>query len=505
MSVRFSPFGCARLAMRALLAVWLLLGTGARATQRPSQDIRVRGGGGRYMLVRYTTDGTVLQRYTGFGRISDITSYDGRTVLIAEQERDTISAMTLDGQIVWTIALHRPRWIQVLGPNRFLVCQDDPARVVEIDRTGKVFWQLANPLVDAAGAVRMPDGNTAVVEGRSTHHAVHIFSPEGTILWTGREHLAQPRGLVLLPTGELVTSGFDTAQMVFFQPFTTEVRAIGFCCHAEGPRVTKGGDLIAVTPEQQLVHAWTTTGDTAWKFKTFYPPYHVAPLADGTVLVAVFRVPDRQCLHAARAQSVSQRPLAPYWRWLAIGIGPAALVVLMFQAPAVRRWRWSTSNAGAALAGVRADTRAQGGGHLSTLRRVEIGVYTAATTALAFVAAVVHRNLLSEHTVQFWPYAPLVGLGGLFLALLQYRTPPQNSDWTLRMTRLARAPRPTWRMWALWIVGIALLAGSLKGVLDAHGEWVLAPWSAGLVLLAGGAIQEPAARLHIRFRTLAAG
>ena len=122
-----------------------------------------------------------------------------------------------------TLPVHRPKCVEVLGPDRFLVCGDDPPQVVEIDRRGQTYWSINQPLREATGAIRLPDGDTAVVEGRNPH-AVHVFSSDGKILWSGTELLAQPRGLALLPTGELVTAGFDSGRAVIFRPYTREVR-----------------------------------------------------------------------------------------------------------------------------------------------------------------------------------------------------------------------------------------------------------------------------------------
>ena len=279
----------------------------AKSLATPPADIQVREDG-PYMLVRYTTGGVALQRYTGFDRITDITLYDDTTILVAEPERNVISAVTLDGEIVWTMPVRRPRCIQVLDRDRFLVCQDHPASIVEIDRAGTVYWEITEPLVDAAGAARLPDGNTAVVEGRNSHHAMHVISPDGTILWTGTEQLRHPRGLALLPTGELATSGFDTQHLVIFHPFSDKVRLIRFWGHPGQPSATKDGELLAATAEQQLVSAWDRTGAQTWVFSTLYPPYDVERLPDGTVLVSAHRVHAGRCLR-------HQLPRLSAWRW----------------------------------------------------------------------------------------------------------------------------------------------------------------------------------------------
>ncbi len=446
------------------------------------EDIRV-GGDGPYMLVRYATDGTAGQRFTGFSRVSALRRYDDQTVLVAEEERDRISAMTLDGRIAWTIPLRRPRSLEVLGPDRFLVSLDNPPRVVEVDRGGQVLWELRGPLRDASGAVRMPDGNTAVVQGRFGVSSVDVFSPDGTLLWSGTRHLAQPRSLLWLPSGELATSGFDTPKVVIFRPFSDEVRLLEFCCHGEGLSVTADGDLLTAAPERQVVRRWERAERILWQFISDYPPYHAEMLSDGTVLVSEYRQPDHACMNARAAAERAGRPLAPYWLWLAAGLGPSLLVAAIVQRRALRdRFRGLFAKADLATS---VPERAA----VSVARRIEIGAYLAAAMALATVAATHQQQWRSDG--QLWRYAALVAAGGICLTLLHRRTPVAPTDWTLRMASVSPMQPPTARMWLFWALGASLVLLGLSGVALRSGEWPLAPWSAGLVLLGVGALQRP--------------
>ncbi|HSD11669.1 MAG TPA: PQQ-binding-like beta-propeller repeat protein, partial [Candidatus Binatia bacterium] len=318
------------LASISLSALLACLGSVAAAAAAPADSgqsaktFAVRPEG-RWTLVLYATNGTARQRFTGFEHISDFAPLDDSSVLVAEEEGGRLTAVGFDGRLLFETPARRPRCLQVLAPDRFLVCLDGPAAVAEIDRTGRVLWELAAPLVDAAGAVRLPDGNTAVVEGRSTSHAVRVFSPDGKLLWSGTDQLAQPRGLTLLPSGELVTSGFDTARIVFFQPYTNKVRTLQFCCHGDKP-TSRDGAIIIASNELQMVRGWDRDGKQSWEFSTFYPPLQGMALADGSVLVSEYRVPDRKCLNAAAAADWARAPLAPYWRSLLAGLGAAVLL-----------------------------------------------------------------------------------------------------------------------------------------------------------------------------------
>jgi hypothetical protein len=490
--------------IRACLFV-LLAAVQAVAAQRAGGPARIQDpevvkirDEGRYMLVRYQTDGTELQRFTGFGTVTDLALYDDHTVLVAEQDRGSIAAFNLEGRIDWEIALRQPRCVQPLEGDRFLVCMDNPATVAEIDRSGKSFWEMQQPLVDASGAARLPDGNTAIVEGRSNHHAVHIVNREGKFLWSGTEQLAQPLGVSLTPAGELVTSGFDTGLLVFFKPYQGLTHTIQFCCHAQKPAVGRDGTIAAASWERQVVQGWGPDSSTLWSFPTFYPPYEVELLPDGTLLVAVYRVPDRTCFDRERAVKVASQPIPPYLRSLGAGVAAGILLTLILQWPVLRR-RVSAWRARGWVGGP--DDPYQPAPAPGVSRRIELAFYVLGGAALVFVAARAHEDLIARGRAFLWPYGGLVAGAGLLLALLQQRL-PHSDAWLDHM----RNPMPTasssWRSRVCWVFGVSLVGAAFQGVATTpQGVWVPAAWGAGLALLAGGAIQEaPAIAAHPALR-----
>jgi hypothetical protein len=472
--------------------------TGPQSQGQRTRDIRIYDDGA-YALERYNSKGTLVRRYTGFSRIAAVRMYDDDTVLIAEEERNRISALTLDGHIVWTIALHRPRSVEVLGRDRFLVAQDDPPKVAEVNRAGEVSWAVTEPLVDAHWAVRLSDGNTAVVQG-NRRHAVDVLSPDGRILWSGTRDLAQPRGLAVLPTGELVTSGFDVPRLVIFRPYTEDVRWADISGHVEDVTVTQNGDLLSFSPELQLVRCWKGTATIRWEFSPLYPPLHGAMLPNGDVLVAIFHQPDHACLNAVAAAQRAKRQVAGYWLWLAAGLGSATLLAVLVQLSTLRRFGsallFTAKRADPAHRAATSDTAAVAD-KLSGRRRVEIALYSCAAAGLAVIAALYQERFVGRH--QIWLYAALVGSAGVFLMLMRYRTPLPANDWTRRMSSLQPMARPTRRMAMLWSAGATLIVVSLCGIFLQTGDWPVGAWSAGLVLLAGGAIQAPADKVRVRF------
>ena len=446
----------------------------AATAERPAEET--------WTLARYSTDGQVLARHTGFGRISDIAA-DGSGLLVAEELRHTISLVGPNGDVLRRIPVRRPRCVQRLGADRFLVCQAHPLRIVEVDGAGTVFWKLAAPVSDATAALRLPDGNTAVVHADARSSAVRIYDALGASLWAATAHLDRPRGLALLPGGEVVTSAWNRPLLVRFRPYGDEVHTIEAARRTESVSVAPGGGLVSVSSEAQVVEAWDAAGGLAWRFATLYPPHDAEVAADGSVWVSLFEAPDAACPNAARAAARSTRPLAGYLRWLFLGTGSAALLLLAVRGVELRR-RSEERAAPAAERPVAPPPRS---------RRIEIACYVVAIVVLGTAAAVNHaRTGLAEPGT----YAALIVPAGLALARLRAKMPPDPNDFPARLAALTPMPAPTAAMWSAWAGGAALVFAALGGVHQKAGNWVVAPWSAGIVLLVAGALERrPALRL----------
>ncbi len=473
-----------------LLATVALIAAAPAAAVAPGTDtaapapreIRVREGGS-HRLSRFTTEGVEITRYSGFGEVSAIERYDDATVLVAERDRGALSALSLDGRLAWTIPAEGPRSVQVLAPDRFLVAE--ASRVVELDRSGAVRW--GSPLlIDPGAALRLPDGNTAVAES-SGSNAVRVLAPGGEPLWTA--YLQQPRGLARLPSGQLVTSGFDTGRVVAFDPYTDRSTFFGACCHVEVAGATPQGELMVISAESQTVEAYSVGGSRHWRFETLYPPVAAAALPDGTVLVALREVPDRSCQNAGRASRA--RPLPWSLRWLVSAIAAAFAVSWI-----VRR---ACPGASAAV-----PVEQSPGASPPGTNRFQIGACVAGVLGCAAVAAIFHPKWLVPGQSRLTLYLPLVILGGASLARLQHLAGKSENRWEDSMRRLRPMPPPGRAALALWSLGVLLLATSLIGVWRQWGEWVIAGWAAALALLIGGAIGRGGKRPPLRpFRALA--
>ena len=107
---------------------------------------------------------------------------------------------------------------------------------------------------------------------------------------------------------------------------------------------------------------------------------------------------------------------------------------------------------------------------------------------LGAAAATYHAHAGLPH---FLLYAALIVPAGLALARLRSTMPPDSRDLSARWLRMEPMASPTRRMRDSWRAGIALVIIALVGVYERSGDWVVGAWSAGLVLLAGGALERP--------------
>ncbi|MBL8799221.1 MAG: HEAT repeat domain-containing protein [Planctomycetia bacterium] len=110
--------------------------------------------------------------------------------------RGTVLELDAAGKKVTTIQLNNNGgWggVSPLPNGRFLVAIMNPGKVLEVDRTGKVHWEV--PVRDACHAVRLPNGNTVVacmniqkvMEVNRAGQTVHEFAT------TGRPFHVRPR------------------------------------------------------------------------------------------------------------------------------------------------------------------------------------------------------------------------------------------------------------------------------------------------------------------------
>jgi outer membrane protein assembly factor BamB len=91
------------------------------------------------------------------------------------------------GKEVKKFSIHRPYGltsVQVLPGGRYLIPDASNNRVVEIDSTGKVVWQVSTP--QATCAAVLPGGNLLV--GSHATSMVREIDRKGKVLW---EHKAE--------------------------------------------------------------------------------------------------------------------------------------------------------------------------------------------------------------------------------------------------------------------------------------------------------------------------
>jgi len=140
--------------------------------------------------------------------------------------------------------------IEVLANGNLLL--GSIGKVEEVDREGKVVWELPASVVlsQARDVSRLGNGNTLVAECSASGRVIE-FTPEGAEVWSHK--CVQPLSVQRLRNGNTLIGSVA--------------------------RGVRGGRVIEVSP----------AGEVVWENKGLRHPFHVRRLANGTTLVADYR------------------------------------------------------------------------------------------------------------------------------------------------------------------------------------------------------------------------
>jgi len=142
--------------------------------------------------------------YTGRIEIHTVQRLDDGTTMVAESGNARIVEVDKDGKVVHEVPLtvehpnaHRDtRMARKLANGHYLVCHEGDGKVREYDPKGKVVWSYALDLggrprspghgpeghgTEVFGAVRLPSGNTLIACGNGNR--VIEVTPEGKTVW----------------------------------------------------------------------------------------------------------------------------------------------------------------------------------------------------------------------------------------------------------------------------------------------------------------------------------
>jgi hypothetical protein len=168
--------------------VWsLALETGACALHR--------GPGGKTLVAHMV--GTVVKvREYGPGKAvcwewvppdfpNDIQCLDGGNLLVTSSLHDRVFEVDRRGKVIWELqGLKDPRSARRIENGNTLACDNEGGMVVEVDRSKKIVWSYAVML--PRYAARLPGGDTVI----STPRAVIRIDPGGKVLWEQRVRMS---------------------------------------------------------------------------------------------------------------------------------------------------------------------------------------------------------------------------------------------------------------------------------------------------------------------------
>jgi DNA-binding beta-propeller fold protein YncE len=208
-------------------------------------------------VILVTLDGIELRRFSsGLSRIKAVTIED-RNILVADgygayqrltKDGTELGApFRLDGVFVQTEGM------AVDGDGSLILVEDDPARVVWVDRAGRIVKELNGdlldpPMTEPQGIARDPrNGHLLIVDDWEGSNSLFEFDAGGTLLGTypliayGRD----PEGIAIRPGANLVFMAFDGgARIVAFDYTPTvglggELPKPGADCMISGLRIAR--------------------------------------------------------------------------------------------------------------------------------------------------------------------------------------------------------------------------------------------------------------------------
>lgn len=155
----------------------------------------------------------------------------GSTLLVTDSAANVVVEIEPGGRCLWRFdELDDPHCASVLPGDRILVCDTGNHRIIEVNRAGKICWELSAGRVEALtgvplrhprGAVRRRDGGTVVVD--TDNDRILLVRAKGGVLdLTGvmfgcTGSLAAPRYIAADERGETyLVSDFDNCRLLGF-------------------------------------------------------------------------------------------------------------------------------------------------------------------------------------------------------------------------------------------------------------------------------------------------
>jgi sugar lactone lactonase YvrE len=113
--------------------------------------------------------------------------------LVPQLRDQSVREYDENGRVVWEFRTpHRPFTAIRLDNGNTLIGCTQGNLVIEVDKRGKEVWRLTNddlkdnPINDACGVQRLPNGNTVITNHRARANEVKMLevTPDKTIVWT---------------------------------------------------------------------------------------------------------------------------------------------------------------------------------------------------------------------------------------------------------------------------------------------------------------------------------
>ncbi len=137
--------------------------------------------------------------------------------LVSDRLNSRVIEIDRTGTIYWQFTgaakQHAPKYI---GDGRYLIADSDGNRIIEIDQSGAILWSYSAGLSWPRDAVKLPDGNILITDSRNNR--LLVVAPEGTVTNEIKGHFSAPYQANLLPNGNFLVCDAQHGRLLEVTP-----------------------------------------------------------------------------------------------------------------------------------------------------------------------------------------------------------------------------------------------------------------------------------------------
>lgn len=216
-------------------------------------------------------------------------------ILIPDTNNDRLLEVGLNKRIIWSSEtwgdgsgrlsdgshLNYPNYVQELTDGHFLVSDRLNSRVIEIDRTGRIYWQYTGAAKQHAPKY-IGDGRYLVAD--SHNNRILEIDRAGRTLWRYAAGLSWPRDAEKLSDGNILITDSRNNRLLVVTPagkVVSEIKGHFSAPYQASP--LKNGNYLVSDAQHSRVLELTPSGKIVWEFRNLPRPKLSTRLTNGNI------------------------------------------------------------------------------------------------------------------------------------------------------------------------------------------------------------------------------